>query len=177
MRQRDPWYNHSHYQPSVYTIWPQPQRDVRMIEITDTLPVMAFGEDLPNIPPALVCFIMLKQKQKLPCSCVAVVPTIYLLINSIFLINIVCFQWLHATLGENIKTFEKIETFEDASLIVCCWRSIRRWISPLDVVSRFWLISRPPVLPDAWETIRTFEQNCIGGHGFKRLADLRPARL
>uniref|UniRef100_A0A2A4IX00 PEHE domain-containing protein n=1 Tax=Heliothis virescens TaxID=7102 RepID=A0A2A4IX00_HELVI len=53
MRQRDPWYSgHSHYQPSVYTIWPQPQRDVRMIEITDTIPVMAFGEDLPDLPPA-----------------------------------------------------------------------------------------------------------------------------
>lgn len=52
LRQRDPWYNNSHYQPSVYTIWPQPQRDVRMIEITDTIPVMAFGENLPDIPPA-----------------------------------------------------------------------------------------------------------------------------
>ncbi|XP_021187548.3 uncharacterized protein LOC110374244 isoform X2 [Helicoverpa armigera] len=53
MRQRDPWYSgHSPYQPSVYTIWPQPQRDVRMIEITDTIPVMAFGEDLPDLPPA-----------------------------------------------------------------------------------------------------------------------------
>ncbi|KAJ8737536.1 hypothetical protein PYW08_000131 [Mythimna loreyi] len=52
LRQRDPWYNNSNYQPSVYTIWPQPQRDVRMIEITDTIPVMAFGEDLPDIPPA-----------------------------------------------------------------------------------------------------------------------------
>lgn len=60
MRQRDPWYSgHSHYQPSVYTIWPQPQRDVRMIEITDTIPVMAFGEDLPDIPPALVYFNLL----------------------------------------------------------------------------------------------------------------------
>ncbi|KAJ8737226.1 hypothetical protein PYW07_000497 [Mythimna separata] len=52
LRQRDPWYNNSNYQPSVYTIWPQPQRDVRMIEITDTIPVMAFGEDLPDLPPA-----------------------------------------------------------------------------------------------------------------------------
>ncbi|CAH0402027.1 unnamed protein product [Chilo suppressalis] len=51
-RQRDPWggNNSSFQQPSVFTIWPQPQRDVRFIEITDTLPVMAFGEILPALP-------------------------------------------------------------------------------------------------------------------------------
>ncbi|KAL4717590.1 hypothetical protein ACJJTC_000739 [Scirpophaga incertulas] len=50
-RHRDPWNTTSTYQqPSVFTIWPQPQRDVRFIEITDTLPVMAFGEILPAIP-------------------------------------------------------------------------------------------------------------------------------
>ncbi|XP_075991483.1 uncharacterized protein LOC142986751 isoform X2 [Anticarsia gemmatalis] len=55
-RQRDPWCSGftspAYQQPSVFTIWPQPQRDVRIIEITDTLPVMAFGEDLPELPPA-----------------------------------------------------------------------------------------------------------------------------
>nr|XP_037869050.1 MSL1 protein isoform X1 [Bombyx mori] len=50
-RQRD-WCGNSSFsqQPSVYTIWPQPQRDARFIEITDMLPVMAFGEILPDLP-------------------------------------------------------------------------------------------------------------------------------
>ncbi|XP_026730099.1 protein male-specific lethal-1-like isoform X2 [Trichoplusia ni] len=53
LRQRDPWYSGPiPYQPSMYTIWPQPQRDVRMIEITDTIPVMAFGENIPDLPRA-----------------------------------------------------------------------------------------------------------------------------
>ncbi|CAB3225704.1 unnamed protein product [Arctia plantaginis] len=55
-RQRDSWCSgltsSAYQQPSMYTIWPQPQRDVRVVEITDTLPVMAFGEDLPLLPPA-----------------------------------------------------------------------------------------------------------------------------
>lgn len=51
LRHRDPWNSSgAHQQPAVYTIWPQPQRDVRFIEITDTLPVMAFGENLPALP-------------------------------------------------------------------------------------------------------------------------------
>ncbi|XP_049884637.1 uncharacterized protein LOC126379793 [Pectinophora gossypiella] len=53
-RQRDSWCggggSPAHAQPAVYTVWPQPQRDVRFIEITDTLPVMAFGEILPALP-------------------------------------------------------------------------------------------------------------------------------
>ncbi|XP_059055215.1 uncharacterized protein LOC131849214 isoform X2 [Achroia grisella] len=49
-RQRDTWGSSSHHQPSVFTVWPQPQRDVRFIEITDTLPVMAFGEIVPALP-------------------------------------------------------------------------------------------------------------------------------
>ncbi|XP_013189436.1 uncharacterized protein LOC106134034 [Amyelois transitella] len=51
-RQRDSWCNTSQSMPSTFTVWPQPQRDVRFIEITDTLPVMAFGEILPAIPDA-----------------------------------------------------------------------------------------------------------------------------
>ncbi|XP_028167445.1 uncharacterized protein LOC114357859 [Ostrinia furnacalis] len=50
-RQRDPWGGGARA-PAVYTVWPQPQRDVRFIEITDTLPVMAFGEILPALPNA-----------------------------------------------------------------------------------------------------------------------------
>ncbi|XP_026761006.1 uncharacterized protein LOC113519945 isoform X2 [Galleria mellonella] len=53
-RQRDSWCSGgaspAHQQPSVFTVWPQPQRDVRFIEITDTLPVMAFGEAIPALP-------------------------------------------------------------------------------------------------------------------------------
>ncbi|KAM3968559.1 MSL1 protein [Aphomia sociella] len=53
-RQRDSWCgggaSPAHQQPSVFTVWPQPQRDVRFIEITDTLPVMAFGEIVPALP-------------------------------------------------------------------------------------------------------------------------------
>ncbi|KAI5641347.1 PEHE domain-containing protein [Phthorimaea operculella] len=50
-RQRDSWCSggSSSSQPSMYTIWPQPQRDLRFIEITDTLPLMAFGEAIPSI--------------------------------------------------------------------------------------------------------------------------------
>lgn len=55
-RQRDSWCSGltspAYQLPSVFTIWPQPQRDVRFVEITDTLPVMAFGEELPELPPA-----------------------------------------------------------------------------------------------------------------------------
>ncbi|XP_063393764.1 uncharacterized protein LOC134678939 [Cydia fagiglandana] len=52
-RQRDPWGSASPAQPpATFTIWPHTQRDARFIEITDTLPVMAFGEILPAIPPA-----------------------------------------------------------------------------------------------------------------------------
>ncbi|XP_053624232.1 uncharacterized protein LOC128683057 [Plodia interpunctella] len=52
-RQRDSWCgNTSPTAPAVFTVWPQPQRDVRFIEITDTLPVMAFGEILPALPDA-----------------------------------------------------------------------------------------------------------------------------
>lgn len=55
-RQRDSWCSglssSSYQQPSVYTIWPQPQRDLKAIEITDTLPVLAFGEDLPELAPS-----------------------------------------------------------------------------------------------------------------------------
>ncbi|XP_041987856.1 uncharacterized protein LOC121739441 [Aricia agestis] len=36
----------------VYTVWPTPQTDVRYIEITDTLPVVAFGEPVPDLPEA-----------------------------------------------------------------------------------------------------------------------------
>ncbi|KAG6452289.1 uncharacterized protein LOC115444927 [Manduca sexta] len=54
LRQRDSWCGGSaspaYQQPSIYTIWPQPQRDARFIEITDSLPVMAFGEILPALP-------------------------------------------------------------------------------------------------------------------------------
>ncbi|KAJ2954400.1 hypothetical protein O0L34_g2664 [Tuta absoluta] len=50
-RQRDSWCSGTSpaSQPSMYTIWPQPQRDLRYIEITDTLPLMAFGEAIPEL--------------------------------------------------------------------------------------------------------------------------------
>ncbi|KAG7313330.1 hypothetical protein JYU34_000441 [Plutella xylostella] len=47
-RQRDSW--STNQQPSTFTVWPQPQRDVRFIEITDTLPVTALGEPMPALP-------------------------------------------------------------------------------------------------------------------------------
>lgn len=53
-RQRDTWYgggtSPAQTHPSTYTVWPQPQRDLRFIEITDVLPVTAFGEILPALP-------------------------------------------------------------------------------------------------------------------------------
>lgn len=55
-RQRDPWGPNStrRYSRGEYTVWPQPIRDLQYIEITDTLPVTAFGEDLPELPEKLV---------------------------------------------------------------------------------------------------------------------------
>lgn len=49
-RHRDSWSTVT--VPAVYTVWPRPQRDVRFIEITDTFPVMAFGEVIPDLPEA-----------------------------------------------------------------------------------------------------------------------------
>lgn len=53
-RQRDSWCSGNAspatQQPSVYTIWPHPQRDAMVIEITDILPVTAFGVIMANLP-------------------------------------------------------------------------------------------------------------------------------
>ncbi|CAK1588800.1 unnamed protein product [Parnassius mnemosyne] len=45
-RQRASWAQ----RPAVFSVWPRPHADARYIEITDTLPVMAFGEPMPDLP-------------------------------------------------------------------------------------------------------------------------------
>ncbi|XP_052746548.1 uncharacterized protein LOC112057663 isoform X2 [Bicyclus anynana] len=49
-RQRDSWCSSPVNQPSVYTVWPRPQRDAEFIETTKVLPVNAFGEPVPKMP-------------------------------------------------------------------------------------------------------------------------------
>lgn len=48
-RQRDSWCS-TVSTPAVYSVWPRPQQDAKFIEITDDLPVTAFGEPLPQLP-------------------------------------------------------------------------------------------------------------------------------
>ncbi|CAH0716126.1 unnamed protein product, partial [Brenthis ino] len=48
-RQRDSWCSTVNT-PPVYSVWPRPQQDAKFIEITDDLPVTAFGEPLPQLP-------------------------------------------------------------------------------------------------------------------------------
>ncbi|CAG5008183.1 unnamed protein product [Parnassius apollo] len=45
-RQRASWAT----RPAVFSVWPRPLADARYIEITDTLPVIAFGEPMPDLP-------------------------------------------------------------------------------------------------------------------------------
>lgn len=50
-RQRGPsWLTQTSKSPSVPSLWPQPQSDLRLLEVTYCLPLCAFGEDLPDLP-------------------------------------------------------------------------------------------------------------------------------
>lgn len=50
LRQRDPWTVSTLHNPPIYSVWPSPLRDLQFIEITDILPVLAFGENIPQLP-------------------------------------------------------------------------------------------------------------------------------
>ncbi|CAH4038337.1 unnamed protein product [Pieris brassicae] len=51
-RHKDSWSNMPVTPPSVYTLWPRPQRDLHELQIALSLPVGAFGEDIPDLPHA-----------------------------------------------------------------------------------------------------------------------------
>ncbi|XP_038216744.1 protein male-specific lethal-1-like isoform X2 [Zerene cesonia] len=51
-RHRDAWSSSPVSAPSVYTVWPRPQRDMSELQIAINLPVGSFGEDVPDLPNA-----------------------------------------------------------------------------------------------------------------------------
>ncbi|XP_045509541.1 uncharacterized protein LOC123705034 isoform X1 [Colias croceus] len=51
-RHRDAWSSSPVTAPSVYTVWPRPQRDMSELQIAKHLPVGSFGEDVPDLPSA-----------------------------------------------------------------------------------------------------------------------------